>query len=153
MVLAIARPDAAVTLVESTKKKADFLRRTVAELGLGNVTVDARRAEELGRSEGRESFEIVVARAVATLPWLAEWMLPLAVKGGLMLAMKGPKAGPELAEASRAIRMLGGGEAQILPADLPDQSGHVIVRIPKISRTNPRYPRAAPEAKGKPINS
>lgn len=153
IVLAIARPDAAVMLVESTRKKTEFLRSAVAELGLSNVTVDPRRAEELGRAQGRESFEIVVARAVATLPWLVEWMLPLVVKGGLMLAMKGPKADAELAAVARSIRMLGGDEAQIVPANLPGHGGHVIVRIPKIRRTDPRFPRAASLTRGKPINA
>jgi len=152
IVLAIARPDAAVTLVESTRKKSDFLRRSVAELELDNVTVDARRAEALGRAERRESFDVVVARAVATLPWLVEWMLPLARKGGLMLAMKGPRGEAELAAAGRIIRMLGGGEAQIVPANLPDHAGHIILRIRKINRTDPRFPRPASLTRGKPLN-
>jgi 16S rRNA (guanine527-N7)-methyltransferase len=151
MVLAIARPDVAVTLIESTQKKAAFLSSAAAELGLGNVTVDPRRAEELGRSAGRESFEIVVARAVATMPWLAEWMLPLVAKGGLMLAMKGPKVNQEMPAAARAIRMLGGGQPHIEPTNLPGHQGHVIVKIRKLSRTDPRYPRAASAAKGKSI--
>jgi 16S rRNA (guanine527-N7)-methyltransferase len=151
IVLAIARPDATVTLVESTKKKADFLSAAVVELGLDNVMVEPRRAEELGRSGARESFDVVVARAVATMPWLAEWMLPLVVKGGLMLAMKGPKVDREMIGAAKAIRMLGGGQVQIFPADLRGQDGHVIVKIRKIARADPRYPRPAPAAKGKAI--
>jgi 16S rRNA (guanine527-N7)-methyltransferase len=152
MVLAIARPDVAVTLVESTRKKAEFLRQCAAELGLENVTVEPCRAEELGQSAARESFDVVVARAVATMAWLAEWMLPLAARGGVMLAMKGPKGSAELTAASAAIRMLGGGEAQIIPANLPGAQGHVIIKIVKIGRTNPRFPRAASVAKGRPID-
>jgi 16S rRNA (guanine527-N7)-methyltransferase len=153
MILAIARPDAAVTLVESTRKKAEFLRQCAAELGLENVTVEPRRAEELGQSAARESFDVVVARAVATLAWLAEWMLPLAARGGVMLAMKGPKGAAELTAARGVIRMLGGDEGQIIPANLPGAEGHVIVKVVKISRTNPRFPRAASVAKGEPIDA
>src|SRR5436190_2561200 len=70
--LAIARPDAAVLLVESTKKKANFLRSAVAELGLRNVTVSDQRVEDVGRApEHRERYDVAVARAVATLAWLA----------------------------------------------------------------------------------
>jgi 16S rRNA (guanine527-N7)-methyltransferase len=85
------------------------------------------------------------------MPWLAEWMLPLVVKGGLMLAMKGPKVDREMIGAAKAIRMLGGGQVQIFPADLRGQDGHVIVKIRKIARADPRYPRPAPAAKGKAI--
>jgi 16S rRNA (guanine527-N7)-methyltransferase len=92
LILAIARPDARVTLIEATKKKAEFLKTTAAELELPNVEIAAVRAEEAGRSNLRESFDVVVARAVGTLDWLAEWTLPLAKKGGMVLAMKGAKA-------------------------------------------------------------
>ncbi|MGD1277724.1 MAG: 16S rRNA (guanine(527)-N(7))-methyltransferase RsmG [Tepidisphaeraceae bacterium] len=153
IVLAIARPDAKVVLLEATKKKADFLRRAAAELQLDNVTVDARRAEDAGRGELRESFDVAVARAVGTMVWLVEWMLPLVKKGGQILAMKGKKAQDELAGLGRAIRVLGGGPAAIQPADLPGAEHHVIVRIDKIGRSDARYPRAAPAAKGKPMTA
>ncbi|MGA3068356.1 MAG: 16S rRNA (guanine(527)-N(7))-methyltransferase RsmG, partial [Tepidisphaeraceae bacterium] len=88
IVLAIARPDAQITLIEATKKKAEFLKSAANELGLANVTVAPIRAEEAGRSELRETFDVALARAVGTLDWLAEWMLPLVKNGGVMLAMK-----------------------------------------------------------------
>ena len=69
-----------------------------------------------------------------------------------MLAMKGPKAVEELAEAKQAIRLLGGGEPQIEPAHLPGAEGHMIVRIPKRSPTAPRYPRRSTATGGKPIS-
>lgn len=149
--LAIARPDAQLVLIESTRKKAAFLEQTAADLGLANLTVDARRAEEVGQSERRESFEIVITRAVATLDWLVEWCLPLVKVGGAMLAMKGPKVREELPHAERAIRLLGGGAVTHHPVDLPSTTGHVIVRIGKIARTDRRYPRNPTVAKGKPL--
>jgi 16S rRNA (guanine527-N7)-methyltransferase len=149
--LAIARPDARVTLIESTKKKAAFLEDAARTLGLTNVTVVARRAEDVALSDARETFDVAVARAVATLDWLVEWCLPLVKVGGRMLAMKGPKVQDELDAARRAARLVGGGEVELHPVDLPGTSGHVIAVIPKIRRTDPRYPRPATHAKGKPL--
>ncbi len=94
--LAIARPDASITLIESTKKKAAFLKRAASELGLPNVKVLDLRAEDVGNGPLRETFDIAIARAVASLDWLAEWCLPLVKKKGTMLAMKGQKIVEEL---------------------------------------------------------
>lgn len=149
--IAIARPDAKVMLIESTKKKAAFLQETIAALGLGNVEVSEWRAEDVGRSNSRESFEVVVARAVATMDWLAEWCLPLVKKSGRFLAMKGPKVADELPLAARAINLLGGGEPVVHPVELPDTQHRVIVEVPKLSRTDARYPRPPTQAKGRPL--
>lgn len=152
IVLAIARPDASVVLIEATKKKTVFLREAPAELGLSNVTVIEQRAEDAGRlAELRETFDVAVARAVATMDWLAEWCLPLVKKGGKMLAMKGPKVQEELPVAAKAIRMLNGGEPVVHPVELPDTQGRVIVEIPKMGKTEARFPRGATVAKGKPL--
>jgi 16S rRNA (guanine527-N7)-methyltransferase len=150
LILAIARPDARVTLIEATKKKAEFLKTTAAELELPNVEIAAVRAEEAGRSNLRESFDVVVARAVGTLDWLAEWTLPLAKKGGMVLAMKGAKAADELAQAKRIIGRIGGGNAEIHPVELPGAEHHVIVRIPKIAPTHENWPRRVTDTKGLP---
>ena len=149
--LAIVRPDASVLLVESTQKKAAFLKTAAAELGLGNVTISSQRAEDVGHSEARETFDIVTARAVGAMIFLVEWCLPLVKKGGKLLAMKGQKIAEELPAALKAIRTLGGGEAVVHPVSLPETMYHVIVEVPKIGRTFPKYPRPATEAKGKPM--
>jgi len=130
IVLAIARPDARIVLIESTQKKADFLIAAAGELKLKNVSVEPHRAEELARSPLRGSFDAVVARAVAPLAVLVPWLLPLLKPGGYALAMKGPKAVEEIKPFRQA--------ATILPADLPGRPGHVIVKIaPKSPRTRP----------------
>jgi 16S rRNA (guanine527-N7)-methyltransferase len=147
--LAIARPDATVLLIESTKKKVAFLKQAIEALELKNVSVSEWRAEDVGRSNNRENFDIVLARAVATMEWLAEWCLPLVKKGGTFLAMKGPKVADELPPARKAIKMAGGGEPVIHPVDLPGTEHRVIVAIGKIHRTDARLPRAATSAKGK----
>jgi 16S rRNA (guanine527-N7)-methyltransferase len=151
IVLAILRPDAQVVLIESTAKKASFLTSTSQDLGLTNVTVDPRRAEAIARTDARESFDIAVARAVGLLPVLVEWLLPLVKPGGSALAMKGPKAAQELRDAQRAITLLGGGPGELLPANLQEGLGHLIIRIPKIARTPGRFPRDPSVAKHRPI--
>ncbi|MGD0463293.1 MAG: 16S rRNA (guanine(527)-N(7))-methyltransferase RsmG [Tepidisphaeraceae bacterium] len=141
IILAIVRADAQIVLIESTQKKANFLRTAAAELNLANVTVEPLRAEDVARSASRETFDIAVARAVAVLPILVEWLLPLVKLGGHALAMKGPKGKDELDQAQQLIGLLGGDRPLIIPADLPDRAGHVIIKMSKISPTHPRYPR------------
>lgn len=101
LVLAIRRPDVAVTLVEPLLRRAAFLEEAVDQLDLANVEVQRARAEEL---RGRRTFSAVTARAVAPLPRLLDWSLPLVEPGGSLLAMKGSSVHPEVAEAAEALR-------------------------------------------------
>ena len=149
--LAIARPDAKVLLIESTQKKAAFLKTTIEELGLKNISVSSMRAEDVGNSSSRETFDIVTARAVGTMVFLVEWCLPLVKKGGSLLAMKGAKITEELPAALRAIRTLGGGEPKVHPVALPETAHHVVVEIRKVALTSHRYPRSPSSAKGQPL--
>lgn len=153
IVLAIARPDARIILIESTRKKADFLREATTSLNLSNVTVESARAEQIAHSKERESFDFAVARAVALLPILVEWLLPLVKIGGFALAMKGPRAVEELKQAEPAIRQLGGGMPETVPVDLPTTTGHLLIKIPKIARTPAKFPRDPSISKGLPISS
>ncbi|MEV0896905.1 16S rRNA (guanine(527)-N(7))-methyltransferase RsmG [Actinoplanes sp. NPDC049802] len=107
LVLAIARPDLAVTLVEPLARRTAFLTEAVADLNLGNVTVLRGRAEEV--IDALPGADVVTARAVAALDKLAGWCLPLAAVGGRLLAMKGSSAADEIAEHAAAITALGGG--------------------------------------------
>jgi 16S rRNA (guanine527-N7)-methyltransferase len=150
--LAIVRNDARVVLIESTKKKAAFLRGVIDELKLSNVAVTDARAEHVARQvDSREHFDVVTARALGQLVWIAEWCLPLARKGGKVLAMKGPKVHEELPAATKAIKRLGGGAPVIHPVRLPGGEHHVIVEIAKIAHTDPKFPRDPTVTKGKPI--
>jgi 16S rRNA (guanine527-N7)-methyltransferase len=111
IVLAIARPDLAVTLVEPLARRAAFLSEVVSALGLTGTTVVRSRAEELA---GRlPPADVVTARAVAPLDRLVAWCLPLAKMGGRLLAMKGATARDEVAEHSAAIAAAGGGTPMI----------------------------------------
>jgi len=139
--LAIVLPGVTVTLLESTQKKAGFLQRVVGELKLTNVTVLAKRAETVGHSALRETFDVATVRAVGQLDWLAEWCLPLVRVGGMLLAMKGKKATEEAPAAGKAISICGGQTAAIHPAGLPGFDEHVIVQIRKSLPTPARYPR------------
>lgn len=150
--LAVALPGVKVTLIEATGKKCRFLEEAGSKLGLTNLKVINARAEDAGRNPAlRDNVDVVTARAVGALVWLAEWCLPLARKGGKVLAMKGPKLAEELPEAERAMKSLTGGPAKIHPVTLPGTTGHVICEIPKWGKTDPKYPRPATLAKGRPL--
>ena len=110
LALAIARPDLDLHLIEPMLRRTSWLAMTVAELGLGNVTVHRGRAEEFW---GSLSAPVVTARAVARLGELARWCLPLLLPGGSLLALKGSSAADEL-DADRAVlRQLGAVDAVI----------------------------------------
>lgn len=149
--LAIARPDARVTLIESTQKKANFLREAAGALGLGNVVVISDRVEVVAHGAGRESFDVVTARALAAMNVLAEWCLPLVKKGGKLLAMKGARVSEELPAAEKAVRTLNGGTPVVHAVELPGAEHHVVVEVLKMGRTDSRYPRPAAQTKSKPL--
>ncbi|WP_229076536.1 16S rRNA (guanine(527)-N(7))-methyltransferase RsmG [Actinoplanes sp. DH11] len=110
LVLAVARPDLAITLVEPLARRTAFLDEAVEFLGLDNVTVIRGRAEEVA---GHLEADIVTARAVAALDKLAGWCLPLAKVGGRLLALKGASAADEIAEHRGALAGLGGGDVTV----------------------------------------
>lgn len=147
--LAIARPDVRVLLIESTKKKAAFLRDTVRELKLPNVEVSDDRVEDVGHTDRRGTYDVATARAVALLPWLVEWSMPLLKKGGLLLAMKGERAAVEAALAEAACKRINAAMPVIEPVTLPETQNHVVIRVVKHGTTPPMYPRPASTAKGK----
>lgn len=117
LVLAIARPDLTVALVEPLARRTSFLIEAVQHLGLTrSVRVFRGRAEEAAAgSRDREplSADIVTARAVAALDRLAAWCLPLVVPGGRLVALKGASAAEEIAEHAAAVSRLGGGEPEL----------------------------------------
>jgi len=142
LVLALARPSIASTLVDSVGKKADALRRFVTGLALPTVTVIAERAEVLGHDPAlRESFDLVTARACATLPVLAEYALPLLRTGGGLVAWKGAIAATELADGAAAAGVLGGDGPSVHPSGFEALGDHRFVSIAKVSPTPERVPR------------
>lgn len=141
--LKIACPALDLTLVESVGKKAAFCKLVVRELGLSGVTVLNQRAEEVAHlPEEREQYDWAVARAVANLPTLAEYLLPLVRVGGAALAMKGETAAAEVHRAERAIHLLGGEVRKLIPVHLPKVAeDRYLVVIDKVAATPPLYPR------------
>jgi 16S rRNA (guanine527-N7)-methyltransferase len=111
LVIAIARPDVQVTVMDSMARRVAFLDEAVGELGLPNVQVTRARAGESTVLEGM--FGFVTARAVAPLEMLVRWCAPLLQPGGHLLAIKGQSAEDELTSAAGAIRRAGGGQVRI----------------------------------------
>jgi 16S rRNA (guanine527-N7)-methyltransferase len=105
LVMAIRRPDLRVTLVEPLLRRTTFLDEAVSSLDLTNVAVVRGRATDL---HGRETFDVVTSRAVASMAQLSEWSLPLVGSGGLFLAMKGSSVQAELDSAEKVISALRG---------------------------------------------
>lgn len=151
LVLKILRPALAVTLLDSLDKRVTFQRETGAALGLEGLSCVHGRAEE-PPAGFRGGFDLVTSRAVARLSVLCELCLPLVRVGGRFLAMKGPSAEEELAECAAAVRLLGGGEARIVPYTVPGtDAAHSVVVIEKRAPTPPQYPRRWAQIKKAPL--
>ncbi|MFP4324141.1 MAG: 16S rRNA (guanine(527)-N(7))-methyltransferase RsmG, partial [Anaerolineales bacterium] len=141
--LAIMRPAWRVHLVDATGKKITFLRTVINALGLQNASAEQARAETLGQAgDYRATYDLVTARAVAHLPVLAEYMLPLCAEDGLCIALKGDTAHTEKDDAAQALRILGGEIERIARVDLPGvEMPHYLVCIRKVAPTPAMYPR------------
>ncbi len=141
--LKIILPNMHLTLVESVGKKADFCRHVANVLGLQKVEVIQARAEDLGQTAAhREQYDWAVARAVAALPVLVEYLLPLARIGGCALAQKGESGPAEAHAAEHATHLLGGHLRQIKPVILPGVvEERYLILIDKTAATPPQYPR------------
>ena len=151
--LRIFYPEMRLTLVDSVGKKADFCRLVCDTLHLKGVTVLKDRSEELGADKAtREKFDAATARAVAVMPVLSEYLLPLVKVGGVMLAQKGESAPEEVKTAENAIRKLGGAEAELSAVTLPGVEGtRYLVKVKKIKLTPAGYPRRTGLPLKKPI--
>jgi 16S rRNA (guanine527-N7)-methyltransferase len=152
--LAIAFPDLQVTLMDSTQKKLSFIQTVIDELSLKNATIFHSRAEDAGNNPAhREQYDIVTARAVALLPTLLEYTMPLAKVGGFVVAMKGDSAEREVDEAKRALFILKGDAKEVAAIHLPPDRTHYLVTVEKLEKTPKNYPRNAGVPKKKPIGS
>ena len=151
--IALARPDLQVTLLEATRKKCDFLRHLVATLGVGNVSVVQARAENAARDPAhRERHAVAVARAVAEMATLAEYLLPFVRIAGWIVAQKSGEIEAEVERAGAAIMALGGHLRRIAPLRLPGiEEARYAVIVDKIAPTPDRYPRRAGMPEKRPI--
>lgn len=141
--LKILYPQMALTLVESVTKKVNFLNAVLEALSIKDTEVLDARAEEVGQMEGyRQQYDWAVARAVAPLNVLVEYLLPLCRLGGRVLAMKSERAQDEATEAAEAIEKLGGADPQFYPIRLPGRpETSYLVTIEKIAPSPSSYPR------------
>ncbi len=141
--LKIACPSMELTLIESVGKKAEFCAHIVQVLRLDKVNIVHGRVENLAHEIAhRQQYDWALARAVANMPVLAEYLLPLVRVGGAMLAMKGESAAAEMQEAEFATRLLGGKLRILRPIHLPGvQEERFLIVIDKIAATPEKYPR------------
>jgi 16S rRNA (guanine527-N7)-methyltransferase len=141
--LKILYPGLKLTLVESVGKKAMFCQHMVRVLGLEQVNVIQARAEDLGRDpEHRERYDWAVARAVANLNVLAEYLIPLVKVGGSVLAQKGESGPAEAQSAEKAVELLGGKLKQLISVNLPGVADdRYLIVMEKVAATPPKYPR------------
>jgi len=150
LALKITRPDLAVTLIEADQAKAAFLVQACTKLDLRDVEVLARRAEEVGRDgRYRESFDVAVARALASMPVLAELCLPLVKVGGRLVAQK--TASEEVQRAGRAIEAMGGALNRVAAAPSAARGAGTVVIVDKVRPTPPAYPRRPGVPARKPL--
>jgi len=141
--LKIVEPGRKFTLVESIGKKAEFCRHICQKLSFFDVDIIQDRAEiAASRPDKREKYDWAVARAVAVLPVLVEYLLPFVRRGGYALAMKGETGPAEAQSAEQAIHILGGQVEQLIPVTLPGvELKRYLVVIKKIATTPDNFPR------------
>jgi 16S rRNA (guanine527-N7)-methyltransferase len=150
LVLAIARPEAEVVLVESVGKKCAWLERTVEALGLENVRVACARAEELEE----EPFDVVTARALASLPVLCEYAAPLLREGGALVAWKGAVDAREDADGLYAAEVLGLVREEVRAVEpYPGSQRRTLHVFRKNQSTPDAYPRRAGMAAKRPLTA
>ena len=151
--LAIVCPDIHVVLLEATGKKIAFLDHLAGALGLRNVSTLIARADEAGQdARHRAAYDVVLARAVARLPALLEYLLPLATVGGVCVAMKGVTVHQEVQDAAQALHILGGELVSVDAVELPGvDDPHYLVTVRKTRETPAAYPRLAGTPTRKPL--
>ncbi|MCZ3621806.1 16S rRNA (guanine(527)-N(7))-methyltransferase RsmG [Lactobacillus mulieris] len=147
-------PEMQLAIVDSLNKRLKFLADLTTDLDLGQVELVHGRAEDIGQNaKYREKFDLVTARAVANMATLSEYCLPLVKEGGKFLALKGPKAESELADAQKAITVLGGQVAATKNLRLPESDEErTLILLNKVKQTPKKYPRQAGTPSRKPLH-
>ena len=150
--LKIAFPRVRVALVESVGKKADFLRQTVAQLGLTDVVVVAERAEVAGRdAEHRDVYDWATARALGTLPVVVELCAPFLAPGGLLVAQRSGRLDDELLHAAPAFKALHMWTKTPIYLDVPGLQNHGLIIGEKYAPTPDAYPRRPGMPRKRPL--
>lgn len=153
LLIAILNPDVSFTLVDSVNKKVNFLNIVIDKLSLKNVVTLNKRSELLGKDLSyRENFDIGIARSVAYLPTLSEYILPLIKVGGKMILSKEMPIEEELLSSKKALEILGGKLINQYYYKLPEFiNNRIILEFEKIYKTPKTYPRREGIPKKKPL--
>lgn len=141
LVTKIYKPELDICLMEPTGKRVEFLKWAAEQLGLTGIEFAKERAEEAARKKWREQFDLASARAVAALPMLSEYCLPLVKEGGWFIAMKAASGEEELAAARGAFKKLGGEFKEKRSGTLPGGDERCLIFVRKVRPTAPQYPR------------
>lgn len=149
----IAFPEAKVVLLDSLNKRIKFLNEVIEKLELKNIETIHGRAEEYGRNKNhREKYDIAIARAVAPLNILLEYLMPFAKVNGKCLCMKGSSSEEEIENSKNAIKVLGGELVKTEDFCIPNTDiKRRIVKVNKIKETNNKYPRKAGTPSKEPL--
>lgn len=152
LVIAAARPDVKVTLLDSTGKKLKVVNDIGEKMGLLNYEILNMRAEEAGqKKEYRELYDFATARAVAELRVLSEYCLPFVKQNGYFISMKGALADKEIENATNALKTLSGKIEEKYNFNLCDAGERNIIKIKKISQIPTKYPRVSAQIAKKPL--
>jgi 16S rRNA (guanine527-N7)-methyltransferase len=140
--LAVAYRSTAFTLVDAQRRRLNWIEATADDLRLTNLAVVHARLEDYGHSPARQSFDVATARALASLPVVAELGLPLLRTDGQLLIPRGQPDADELEQAAFACEHLGGRLDGVVPnpSSPIDRVGFVVI-MAKIAATSPRFPR------------
>ena len=142
LVLAIALPGINMTLLESDQKKSGFLKMVQDELGMDNVQIVTRRAEEAGQDRVlREGFDLCTARAVAAMNIMLEYGIPLLKTEGELLLWKGRNYQAEICQAQKALQVLNAEVKEVFHYSLVEEMDRVIVAVKKTGACPEKYPR------------
>ena len=141
----IVYPNTQITLLDSLNKRINFLNEVINKLKLKNIVAIHGRAEDFGNDvKHREKYDIAVARAVASLNILSEYLMPFVKLGGKCLCMKGPDIKEEELKSKNAVSILGGEEIKRYEFSLPyTDIKRTIIEINKAKCTPKEYPRKA----------
>lgn len=143
--LALACPELQVTLMDAQQKRLNFLQAVIDDLGVRNVTLVHARAEDGAQfPQHREKYDVAVARAVASLAVLSEYLLPYVKVGGKALCWKGPALMEEIPQGRKAAFLLGGKVGEPIAVAFPGRDWqHLLLPIAKTAKTARQYPRKA----------
>lgn len=143
--LKIAFPHLEACLLDSLKKRVNFLEETFQLLKLENITAIHGRAEEFAKNKAyRETYDLCVSRAVSNLATLSEYCLPYVKTGGFFISYKSGTVQEEVEQAQKAVKILGGRIQDVVYFQLPDSEiQRSLVVIEKVKATPGRYPRKA----------